>query len=73
MLWISAKGRKLLDKIAEETDLAFDKENYELIEPETEENEAEVLDLGYFATGREAALAYDRAATPRHRRQGGLD
>jgi hypothetical protein len=56
-----AKGRKLLDKISEETGLFFDKENYELIEPETEENEADGLVLGHFATEREAALAYDRA------------
>jgi hypothetical protein len=31
MLWTSAKGRRLLDKINEETGLVFDKENYELI------------------------------------------
>ena len=61
MLWTGAKGRKLLDKISEETGLFFDKENYELIEPETEENEADGLVLGHFATEREAALAYDRA------------
>lgn len=39
----------------------FDKENYELIEPETEDNEADGLIVGHFATEREAALAYDRA------------
>ena len=31
MLWTSAKGSRLLDKINEETGLVFDKENYELI------------------------------------------
>jgi hypothetical protein len=63
MLWTSSKGRKLIDKISEETGLFFfDKENYELIEPETEENEADGLVLGHFATEREAALVYDRAA-----------
>jgi hypothetical protein len=41
--------------------LFFDKENYELIEPETEDNEADGLIVGHFATEREAALAYDRA------------
>jgi hypothetical protein len=61
MLWISAKGRKLIDKINEETGLFFDRENYELIEPETEEKDKDGLVLGYFATEREAALAHDRA------------
>ena len=61
MLWTGTKGRKPLDKISEETGLFFDKENYELIEPETEENEADGLVLGHFATEREAALACDRA------------
>ena len=37
MLWTSAKGRKLLDKITEETGLAFDKQNYEIVEPGTDE------------------------------------
>jgi hypothetical protein len=60
-VWISAKGRKLLDKIAEETGLAFDKENCEITEPGTDEA-ADGVVLGDFATEREAALAYDRAA-----------
>jgi len=60
MLWTSAKGRRLLDKITEETGLVFDKENYELIEPQTDKVDGVVL--GQFATEREAALAYDRAA-----------
>jgi hypothetical protein len=64
MLWTSEKGRRLLDKIEKETGLFFDKENYELIAPETEEADAEAdgITMGHFATEREAALAYDRAA-----------
>jgi hypothetical protein len=60
MLWTSVKGRRLLDKINEKTGLVFDKENYELIVPQTDEVDG--LVLGNFATEREAALAYDRAA-----------
>lgn len=61
MLWTGAKGKKLLDKINKETGLAFDKENYEIIVPGTDEI-ADGIALGHFATEREAALAYDRAA-----------
>jgi hypothetical protein len=62
MMWTSEKGRRLLDKIEKETGLFFDKENYELIAPGTEEaDEQDGLNVGYFATEREAALAYNRA------------
>jgi hypothetical protein len=60
MLWTSAKGRKLLEKITIETGLVFDKENYKIIDPATDEA-ADGIALGHFATEREAALAYDRA------------
>jgi hypothetical protein len=68
MLWLSEKGRRLLDKIANETGLVFNKENYDLIAPETEEANAEAdgINVGYFATEREAALAYDRAVILLH-------
>jgi hypothetical protein len=61
ILWISDRGRKLIDKIKEETGLFFDKENYELIEPEIEDDDPDGFCVGRFATAREAALAYDRA------------
>ena len=61
MLWSSPKGKKLLEKINKETGLAFDKRNYELIAPGTDEA-ADGIALGHFATEREAALAHDRAA-----------
>jgi hypothetical protein len=61
MLGTSPKGKKLLDKVNKETGLAFNKQNYELIEPGTDEA-ADGIALGHFATEREAALAYDRAA-----------
>jgi hypothetical protein len=61
MLWISAKGKQLLDKITNETGLAFDKQNYEIVEPGTDQA-ADAIELGHFATERETALAYDRAA-----------
>lgn len=67
MLWTSAKGKKLLNKISEETGLAFDKTNYELIEPGTDEV-ADGIVLGQFASEREAALAYDQKQTSRLRR-----
>jgi hypothetical protein len=57
MLWTSAKGRKLLEKITNETGVVFDQENYKLVEPETEQ-----AVVGNFAGEREAALAYDRVA-----------
>ena len=57
MLWTSAKARKLLEKITNETGVVFDKENYKLVEPETEQ-----AVVGHFAGEREAALAYDRVA-----------
>ena len=60
MLWTSAKGRKLLEKITIETGLVFDKENYKIIDSATDEA-ADGIALGHFATEREAALAYDRA------------
>jgi hypothetical protein len=63
MLWTSPKGKKLLEKITNETGLVFDKENYQLVEPAIDEDdEADGLALGHFATEREAALADDRAA-----------
>jgi hypothetical protein len=36
MLWASEKGRKLLAKITDETGLVFDKETYQVVEPEPE-------------------------------------
>jgi hypothetical protein len=60
VLWTSPKGKKLLDKINKERGITFDKENCELTGPDTVE--ADGLVLGHFATKREAALAYDRAA-----------
>ena len=64
MLWTGAKGRTLLDKITIETGLVFDKDSYQLVEPEPEETDG--IDLGLFFTEREAALAYDRAAVLLH-------
>jgi hypothetical protein len=61
-LWITAKGRKLLAKITSETGIVFDRENYELVEPGTEDEAGDGIALGHFATEREAALAQDRAA-----------
>jgi hypothetical protein len=61
LVWTSEKGNNLLAKIIEETGLVFDKENYQLIEPEPED-ECDGIALGSFETEREAALAYDRAA-----------
>jgi hypothetical protein len=61
ILSTSAKGRTLLDKITIETGLVFDKVNYQLIEAGHKE-ETDGIDLGYFDSEREAALAYDRAA-----------
>jgi hypothetical protein len=61
-LWTSAKGKKLLDKITSETGIVFDRENYQLVEPGTDDEPADGIGLGCFETEREAALAYDRAA-----------
>jgi hypothetical protein len=61
-VWASAKGQKLLDKIRSETGIVFDRENYQLVEPGTHDELADSVVLGDFATEREAALAYDRAA-----------
>ncbi len=36
MLWISAKGRMLLEKITDETGFVFDKENYAVVDPRAE-------------------------------------
>ncbi len=60
MLWASEKGKKLLAKIAAETELVFDKEAYQVVEPGPDEGD--VVLSGYCATEREAALAYDRVA-----------
>ena len=61
LLWSSAKGRALLDKITIETGLVFDKVNYQLVEPGQRE-ETDGLELGHFDSEREADLACDRAA-----------
>lgn len=52
MLWTSPRGKELLQKINKETGLAFDKQNYELIAPGTDEA-ADGIALGHFATERE--------------------
>jgi hypothetical protein len=65
MLWATEKGKKLLAKINEETGLVFEKETYQVVEPEPQEAEpaeGEVIITGYYAIEREAALAYDRVA-----------
>ncbi len=36
MLWISAKGRSLLEKITDETGFVFDKKNYAVVDPRAE-------------------------------------
>jgi hypothetical protein len=36
-LWTSAKGRKLLEKITDETGLVFDRENYAVVDPRAEQ------------------------------------
>ena len=59
VLWTSPKGKKLLDKINKETGITFKNENCELIGPDTWRRMALSL---HFATERDAALAYDRAA-----------
>jgi hypothetical protein len=61
LLWTSAKGRALLDKITIETGLVFDKVNYQLVEPGQRE-ETDGLELGHFDSEREADLGCDRAA-----------
>jgi len=60
MLWISAKGKTLLDKITIETGLVFDEVNYQLIEPGQKE-ETDGIDLGNCYSERKPTAAYDRA------------
>jgi hypothetical protein len=61
-VWTSAKGKRLLDKVASETGIWFDLENYRLWGPCADDEPTDGIGLGEFATPREAALAYDRAA-----------
>jgi hypothetical protein len=60
MLWISAKGRTLLDKITIETGLVFDEVNYQLIEP-GQKVETDGIDLANCYDERKPTAAYDRA------------
>jgi hypothetical protein len=68
MLWTSAKGSRLLDKINEETGSVFDKENYEIIVSQTDEVDG--LVLGHFATEQPSRMtARHRGDTGRPRHQ----
>jgi hypothetical protein len=60
LLWISAKGRTLLSKIAIETGLVFDEVNYQLIRP-GEKVETDGIDLGNCYSERKPTAVYDRA------------
>jgi len=60
MLWTSAKGRTVLDKITIETGLVFEEVNYQLIEP-GEKEETDGIDPGNCYSERKPTAAYDRA------------
>jgi hypothetical protein len=60
-LWASERGRKVLEQFNEGSGLVFDREHYRLVVSEPAEA-ADGIDLGYYDTEREAALAHDRAA-----------
>jgi hypothetical protein len=60
LLWISAKGRTLLGKIAIETGFVFDEVKYQLIEP-GQKGETDGIDLGNCYSEPKPTAAYDRA------------
>jgi hypothetical protein len=61
LVWTSADGRAVLDYVTMITGLVFDKVNYQVVKRGQRE-ETDGLELGYFASDREAELACDRAA-----------
>jgi hypothetical protein len=60
LVWISAKGKALLNKIGSETGLVLDEVNYQLVEPDRMEG-MDGIDLGNCYSERKAISAYDRA------------